>query len=709
MSGAMTSDRAARRWAWGIAAATFASQLLVVGVVTSNTERLPEHIVDALPIYAESTLLVTLFPVLGALILGRLPRHPIGWVMCAAAATAVVDAAARVYAIVGLYLEPGSLPGPAYGAWVADWSWFPGMTMVLFYLPLLFPDGHPPSRRWRPVAIGGGIWIGVSTIGYALVPTELVDFPDVDKPVEVPAAIVLSAAMVLLPLAIVVAFGAVLVRRRGAVGVEREQMRWLIYAMAVVAVCWTLSTVLGAFGLGWGPVGAVLTHGSIALVPVAITMAILRHRLYDIDVVINRTLVYGALTGAVLGVYAAVVLTVTSVTPADVEWRWSVLVVAAVAVLSYPLREWLQARVNRLMYGDRDEPARAMSRLARRVADSVSPASLLPTVAETIGHTLRLPYVAVRLAGDADTSAATYGHPPRGDPYPIPLVHQGERVGTLLLGPRSEGEQFSAADLRVLEDVARQVAVAAQSVRLTEDLQRSRERLVLAREEERRRLRRDLHDGVGSALAGLALQAGNARGALPRSPDEARRLVADLEEGIRSVVAEIRRIVDDLRPPALDELGLDGALRERAGALCPGQTSVESSLDGTPLPAAVEVAAYRIGTEALTNASRHARSDSVTVSIAVDARPRALRLRVVDDGVGLAVDERPGVGLRSMGERAAEVGGTCAIGPLEGRGTLVEAVLPLPDPDEPAAERAPTDLAPGAGPHHVSTQEDADV
>jgi signal transduction histidine kinase len=185
--------------------------------------------------------------------------------------------------------------------------------------------------------------------------------------------------------------------------------------------------------------------------------------------------------------------------------------------------------------------------------------------------------------------------------------------------------------------------------------------------------------------------------------------VADLEEGIRSVVAEIRRIVDDLRPPALDELGLDGALRERAGALCPGQTSVESSLDGTPLPAAVEVAAYRIGTEALTNASRHARSDSVTVSIAVDARPRALRLRVVDDGVGLAVDERPGVGLRSMGERAAEVGGTCAIGPLEGRGTLVEAVLPLPDPDEPAAERAPTDLAPGAGPHHVSTQEDADV
>jgi signal transduction histidine kinase len=357
-----------------------------------------------------------------------------------------------------------------------------------------------------------------------------------------------------------------------------------------------------------------------------------------------------------------------------VEWRWSVLVVAAVAIVAYPLREWLQRRVNRFMYGDRDDPARALSQLSRRISDAVTPQGLLPSTVEAVAQALRVPYVAVTLAGGAGPAASSGAR--RGEPYAVDLVHQGELVGTLEVGQRSDTEPLSAADVRLIEDVARQVAVAAHAVRLADDLQQSRERLVLAREEERRRLRRDLHDGVGSALAGLALHAGNARKALPDDPDQAQAWVVPLEEGIRAAVADVRRIVDDLRPPALDELGLGGALRQRAEATYPG-TRVLDRINGTPLPAAVEVAAYRIATEALANVARHTHAERVSVDLAVAGQPAALQLQVSDDGPGLPDEVRAGVGQRSMRERAAEVGGRCEITRDPGGGTRVQATLPL--------------------------------
>ncbi len=678
----MDDRRVAAHWAWGITVATLASQLWILSVITANRGVLPEHVVDYTPYAAGSVVLVTIFPALGAVILRRIPRHPIGWLMCAVAVTAIVDALARWYAIDGLYLHPGRLPGPEFGAWLADWNWFPAFMGLLVLVPVLFPDGRPASRCWRVVTVAAAWWIALATIGLALVPGTLVDFPDVTKPVQVPAASALAVLMVLTPLAVGASLASVVVRRRRAQGDEREQLRWLIYALAVAVAGWTATLLLGILGVqDWTLLSAVLTWGPLALLPMAITVAIVKYRLYDIDTLINRTLVYAGLTGTVLVVYAVVVLAATAVTPSSLEWRWSVLVVAAVSILAYPLREWLQRMVNRFMYGDRDDPARALSRLARRIGDALSPATLLPAVVEAIGQALRLPYVAVELAGDRGDPAASFGTR-RGEPHRIDLVHQREPVGTLLVGRRAESEQFSAADLRVLQDVSHQVAVAAHAVRLSEDLQRSRERLVLAREEERRRLRRDLHDGVGSALAGLALHAGNARNALPGSPEEALRWVVPLEDGIRATVADVRRIVDDLRPPALDELGLAGALHQRADAIYPGTVVVDSGLDGTLLPAALEVAAYRIATEALANVARHTNASHVTLRVGVDADPPALRVEVVDDGPGLPVDQRPGVGLRSMRERADEVGGTCQVDRTRSGGTRVQAVLPIPAPDE---------------------------
>jgi two-component system NarL family sensor kinase len=219
------------------------------------------------------------------------------------------------------------------------------------------------------------------------------------------------------------------------------------------------------------------------------------------------------------------------------------------------------------------------------------------------------------------------------------------------------------------------VAAAGHAVTLTEDLRRSRERLVTAAEEERRRIRRDLHDGLGPTLAGLVLGLGQAR-RVAEDPDAARARLDRLTEQTQAAVAEVRRLVYALRPPALDELGLLGALDEQARGL--GGSTVQLMVQGPDepllLPAAVEVAAYRIAMEAMTNIIRHASAGSASVRLAVDG---ALRLEVSDDGAGLPDHFRAGVGIASMRERAAELGGTCTIEPRDPHGTLVRAVLPL--------------------------------
>lgn len=672
----MRTSRTAEWLAWGIAAATLASQALLAWLVAVNRDRLPDSTVEFLPQFVVGIFLLPIFAALAAVILRRFPRHPIGWIMLAAAGTNILDAIARVYALVGLYVEPGRLPGPEWAAWVADWNWLPGVMMLMVFVPLLFPDGSLPSPRWRPVAVIGVVWLVLATIGYALVPEPMVDF-DVAKPVQTAAAWPLAWLMLLVPVAIGVALAAVVVRWRRSEGDEREQMRWLMWALGLAVPIWAVAMVLGLLGVGsdWGFVQMILLLGPVVMIPVAITIAIVKYRLYDIDTLINRTLVYGGLTATVLAIYALIVLAVSGLTGETVEWRWSVLVVVVVAILAYPVREWLQRLVNRRMYGDRDDPARALSELSRRIADAVSPETLLPASVDATAQALRLPYVAIHLAGDPEPAAA-HGIP-RGAPHRIDLVHQGEWIGTLDVGQRSDTEPLSPADLRLLEDVARQVAVAAHAARLADDLRHSRERLVLAREEERRRLRRDLHDGVGSSLAGLALHAGNARKALPASPDEASRWIGSVETGIRDVVADVRRIIDDLRPPALDELGLAGALSERAQAVCPGAV-VADRVNGTGLPAAVEVAAYRIAAEALANVARHTQATAVSVSVHVEGAPSALHLEVLDDGPGLPDNARAGVGLISMRERAAELGGQCLVGSAPGGGTRVHAVLPIP-------------------------------
>jgi signal transduction histidine kinase len=419
----------------------------------------------------------------------------------------------------------------------------------------------------------------------------------------------------------------------------------------------------------------------MALVPLSIGVAILRGRLYDVDLLINRTLVYGALTACVVGTYILVVGYLGALFQARGD-AVSLIAAGLAAVLFQPLRQRFQRGVNRLLYGQRDEPYAVLSRLGQRLEATLAPEAVLPTIVSTVREALKLPFVAITLGPHDAPAVVTESGTPVADPLRLALVYRGEPIGHLLLGPRALNEPFTPADRRLLEDLAHQAGVAAHAVRLTADLQRSRERLVSAREEERRRLRRDLHDGLGPALAAHTLKVGTARALLPHAAVAADRLLAELEDDIEAAVTDIRRLVYNLRPPALDELGLVGAIRESTAQYdghpdgSPGGVviRVEAPEWLPPLPAAVEVATYRILQEALANVFRHAQAQTCRVELRVG---RALRLAVTDDGVGLSPMRHAGVGLVSMRERAEELGGSCLVEPAPGGGTRVVAELPL--------------------------------
>ncbi|WP_173380715.1 GAF domain-containing sensor histidine kinase, partial [Nitrolancea hollandica] len=429
------------------------------------------------------------------------------------------------------------------------------------------------------------------------------------------------------------------------------------------------------------------------LLPLTLGVAIFRYRLFAIDMVLNRALVYGALTACVIGLYVLLVDSISSLFRIGNNTLISLAATALVAVLFQPLRERLQRGVNRIFYGERDDPYAALSRLGQRLEGTLAPDAVLPAIVTTVTETLNVPYAAIILQ-DGTQPAAVSGTP-AGTPLRLPLVYQGEPAGELLVAPRAADESFSSADLRLLEDLTRQAGVAvhavqlyARTVQLATDLQHSRERLITAREEERRRLRRDLHDGLGPQLASLTLKLETARNRLGADP-VADALLTDLTTQTRAAIADIRRLVYALRPPALDELGLVFALRESA-AQYSGDSglhiTVEAPAHLPPLPAAVEVAAFRIAQEAMTNVARHAMARSAILSLTLDDTAGALCLELRDDGRGIAPDHGIGVGLASMRERAEELGGTWSIEPVPTGGTRIVARLPYRLPGVPDAK-----------------------
>jgi two-component system, NarL family, sensor kinase len=654
------SERAKRRLAWSLWAVL---GCLLVAVLLLR------------PLHRDAALLLALAPpftTVGAFIAARRPANPIGWLFLAFGAAIVIRSFGTQYAYYGFVSEPGSLPGAGWVGSFAIHAWHPSFTFLVFVL-LLFPDGRLPSRRWRPIA-----WLSVVTalVGFASgmlessFLTDEINLPFVEPPVARTDAVAGPVFGAFLPVngaLLIAALAAFALRLRRARGEERLQLQWFGYSVVVVILALPISLFL----IGDGRAFAALTP----LVPLAAAFAVLKYRLYDIDVIVRRSIVYGALTLFVLVVYGGLVAVAESLSRERVGLALSVAAAAIVAIALAPLRERVQAAVDRLLYGERRDPYRVLSRLSRRLAAALAPEDVLPVVVETLAHALRLPYAAVELRDEAGLHLeASYGGA-TAKIERMPLHYRGEVIGDLVLGMRAGEDEFAPADRRLLEDFARQAGVAAHSVALTRALQRSRERLVTAREEERRRIRRDLHDGLGPALAAIALKLDGARADVARDTARVEATLSQLRDEAQRAIADIRRLVDGLRPPALDDLGLLGALREHVERL---NGHVEFSLDLPtelpPLPAAVEVAAYRIALEAVTNVTRHAQATACTVRVSVNG---ALELEVRDNGRGVPARHPSWVGFASMRERAAELGGVLTVEDEDRRGTRVIAVLPL--------------------------------
>lgn len=614
---------------------------------------------------ADVVLISITFTVVGGAIAARVPDNRFGWVVLAIGTTGAVAACAA------------SLPEPGFARWLGYWLWWPAYGLIPIAL-LLFPTGRLPSPRWRWVAVATCAAVACGALALAIARALDPDPVNFDGPVtdggDVVTALVLviRLSIALTGIGLLAAVASLVVRMRTAGPLERRQ----ILCLSIGGLALLLGIVLAVFSVTDAWIAGVVA------VPVAAGVAILWHRLYDLDLVINRTLVYAGVSAALLVAYVAIVWIGNGLIGDDDMPAAPALIAAAVVAIGInPLRGRLQRSVDRLFYGRRDDPYAVMSAVSRGHQSPESAEATLSHVVETVARNLALPYAAIELTSDASLRCE-WGRR-AGALITVPLNYAGERIGSLLITARTVGGTLTPAEQQLLEDLSYQVAVTAHAVELSLGLQRSREHLVAAREEERRRLRRDLHDGLGPALAAITMSVEAARNLMQRSDAAAvDRVLVSARDQSQEAIADIRRLVYGLRPPSLDELGLVGAIRD--GTEHFGSAGVEVYVrapDELPaLPAAVEVAALRIVQEAVANVAAHSGARSCTISVLVgDA---AVELDVCDDGRGIALDARRGVGLRSMVERAVEVGGLCVIEPGVDGGTRVHARLPLPAQDK---------------------------
>ncbi len=588
------------------------------------TAQLPPSPYTPLP-FAPEDMAGTAFPVFGAILVHSRPRLVIGWLLCLGG----LASAANI-----LSANTARLLGDSPADWpVVGLTWNACTLALGVLLPLLYPTGALLSRRWRWVVVLAVAGMGLDWAA---------------KLLPVPGG--RQAAQVVVAAAMGLAFVSLAIRFRRADPAERRQLMWLVVTLPALLVPWMIGD----------PVWWLATP-AIPLIPAAIAVAVLRYRLFGIDTLISRALVGTGLAIVIAGVYVAA-SGASTLLLSGVDRSAGLAAALFAGAFFLPMRRLLLRGVDRLLYGSTGDPQALAGRLKHRLQHADPGHGLLATL-DVLVEGLSVTGAAVDVDGTVTTSG-TLGRPART----VALVWHGEPVGLLLIGP-TERRRFPAAhDERVIATLTPYIADAAHAVRLTAALQRSREHILRVREEERRRLRRDLHDGLGQSLSAMAMTINVARMSVRRSPDQAERLLTDLRAGMDAVTGDVRQLVYGLRPPALDELGLAGAVERLAF----GPVRTAGDLDG--LPAAVEVATYRIVQEALTNARKHADATRIEVRLERDTR---LRVTVSDDGKGLPADARAGVGMSSMRERAAELGGTCVVRGRRGGGTVVHAELPL--------------------------------
>jgi len=619
---------------------------------------------------------------LGTVVLWHRRRHPVGWALMALGLLWVLDGLAQSYVRLGV-LERESLPALTAVLWFL-FRFTAVLPLAAAAILLIFPEGLAQGRARRASRASLAL-MAVGLLLFVIVPST---HPDIDREIDAlmpgahtdPTSVaalapvadeVHAVAWVLGIGGFVLALLTVAVRYRASRDREREQMRWLAWAVLAMVLLIATSLLVDVPVLTNVSLGAALLVG-----PLAMAVAIVRPGVVSVENLLVRTLVYGGIT-VVIVLVDVVALALLSATLGDAfgERQVVVLVLLLAAVLYGPMRLRIEAWVRQLVLGERRDPYDVVASLASTLERADDDGAQLGAVAEAVAAAFGLSYVQVEVDRSADERlvASRGQRPPEVRSFPV--TYRSHTIGRITLPAHGVRNQLTARDEILLADVVRQAAAAIRASQLSDELQRSRERLVLAREEERRRIRRDLHDGLGPSLSAVVFRLESARLTVPADPVAADEQLTETREVVQDIIKDVRRLVHDLRPPALDDRGLVGALTQLAEH-ADADLDVRVTADlPAGLPAAVEVAAFRIASEALTNTVRHAAARTCSIALGTDAD--ALVLEVADDGVGIAPDARSGVGLVSLRERAAELGGTLDLRcPAEG-GTTVTARLPL--------------------------------
>jgi signal transduction histidine kinase len=638
------------------------------------------------------------FGLLGGLLVARRPDNPIGWLMLLISFAQVGTALADAYANVALFAHPWSLPGGDFAAWVGAWIWVPGFGLLATVLLLVFPDGRPLSPRWRVA-----VWASVAAIVAALLAFAVGMWGLPGKVVlranPQPASLyqnVFETAVVVAGICMVAGIVSLILRYRQGSLDERHQLKWVTAGAVVLAVASVL-------GFDFVPLPAIvkqpLTGICAAIFPATIVIAILRYRLYDIDLVISRTLVYGSLAVFITAVYVGIVVGLGTLVGSGGKpnLTLSIVATAIVAVAFQPVRERLQKVANRLVYGKRATPYEVLSQFSERVAESYAAEDVLPRMARVLAEGTGAVRADVWLrAGQMLRPAASWPDGQTtmqpasiaGDSLPgipdadrvVEVRHQGELLGALSVTKR-QGESLTPVEEKLLDDLASQAGLVLKNVGLSsellarlEDLRASRQRLVAAQDEERRRLERNLHDGAQQNLVALKVKLGLAAMFVERDPARAKQTLTELKVDTDVALETLRDLARGIFPPLLADKGLVAALESQARkATLPVQ--VEAHEVGR-YPQEMEAAVYFCCLEALQNVQKYAAARSAIVKLV--GSESGLIFEVIDDGRGFDGDSiKRGAGITNMMDRLDALGGRLEVSSTPDRGTRVHGSLPV--------------------------------
>jgi signal transduction histidine kinase len=631
-----------------------------------------------------------IFAAFGAFIASRVPRNPLGWLFLAVAGLATIGHFSGEYAEYAVATNPGSLPAPQWVGWFYQFTWIPMVGLMGTFIFLLFPDGRLPSRRWRPVAWYAGAVLAAAFVLVAFEEGPIEEHLPIDNPLGfLPRGIGTAAedvGTVFLVTAVILSVASLFFRYRRAEHEQRQQLKWFLYAGAFMVLGFTLGDLLPEdFG------NVTFTIVLLGL-PTATAVAVLKYRLYDIDVVINKTVVYGALAAFVTLVYVGIVVGIGALVGSRGNVFLTILATAIIALAFQPARAWARHLANRLVYGRRATPYEVLSRLAHGIGSQYSADEAAPALARIVGEGTgaAVSEVWLLVAGELRPAASW---PKPAEPLPrtpidvdgrelppipgidraVPVEHHGELLGALAISmPR--GEALTGTTEKLIEDAASQAGLMLRNVRLIEELRASRQRLVSVQDEERRRLERNIHDGAQQQLVALAVKLRLVEAMAEKDPVKAKGLAAEAKVESQEALENLRDLARGIYPPLLADKGLAAALEAQARKV-PFPVQVEPNGIGR-YSAETEATAYFCVLEALQNAAKYAEASSATIQLA--QADDVLAFTVTDDGRGFDPATAPrGSGLQNLADRVEALGGTVEILSRPGQGTTVSGRIPV--------------------------------